>query len=150
MINTSLPQGRSPGGAPCVCGASAAFEAEIRTRYQDVRGSREFEQLRGWYRRFAFRMTAVFLAVYLSYVLLSSYAHSLMAVTVVGHINIAFVFGLLQFAMTLLIAWLYTRYAGTRLDPVAEQLRAEFDDIQDHQAGARQGGRYPEGCTCAR
>ncbi|GAA1225434.1 hypothetical protein GCM10009665_14820 [Kitasatospora nipponensis] len=149
MINTRPPHERSPGGVPCGCQESVAPEVHGLTWYQNTQDGPAFELLRGSYRRFAFRMTAVFLAVYFSYVLLSGYAHGFMAMTVVGNVNVAFVLGLLQFAMTFLIAWLYTRHAGSRLDPVAEQVRAEFADTQDHQAGARQDARDSEGCTCA-
>ncbi|GAA2279725.1 hypothetical protein GCM10010430_77210 [Kitasatospora cystarginea] len=150
MLNTSPPQGSSQADAPCDCRSAAECEADRLTRYQAVANGEAVTLLRRRYRRFAAWMTVLFLAVYLSYVLLSGYAHRLMAVRVVGTVNVAFVAGLLQFAMTFLIAWLYTRYAATRLDPVAERARAEFDDTQDHQAGARQGGRDPEGSTCAR
>jgi uncharacterized membrane protein (DUF485 family) len=46
---------------------------------------------------------------------------------VVGHINVALIFGLLQFVSTFLIAWLYTRYADNKIDPLADQLRAEVE-----------------------
>jgi uncharacterized membrane protein (DUF485 family) len=44
---------------------------------------------------------------------------------------VALVFGLLQFVSTFLIAWLYSRYASRRLDPLAEQLRGR---VEGHQA----------------
>jgi uncharacterized membrane protein (DUF485 family) len=46
---------------------------------------------------------------------------------VVGNINVALVFGLLQFVSTFLIAWLYARHATRRLDPIADQLREHYD-----------------------
>lgn len=150
MINTSPPQGSSPSGAPCDRHPDATSGTNRPTRYQAVASGETFALLRRRHRRFALWMTALFLAVYLSYVLLSSYAHRLMAVKVAGTVNVSFVAGLLQFAMTFAIAWLYTRYAATRLDPLAEQARAEFDETQNPQADAPQGDRDPEGCTCAR
>ena len=83
----------------------------------------EFMALRRALRRFVFPMTVAFLAWYLLYVLLSAYARDFMATKVVGNINIAFIFGVLQFVTTFLIAYWYSKYARTRLDPLAEQMR---------------------------
>ncbi len=44
---------------------------------------------------------------YLLYVVMSMWAHDFMSTKVVGNINVALVFGLLQFVSTFLIAWLY-------------------------------------------
>ncbi len=49
-----------------------------------------------------------------------------MSIKVVGNINVALIFGLLQFVSTFLIAWLYSRYADRNLDPVADRIRAEM------------------------
>ena len=83
----------------------------------------EFMALRRALRRFVFPMTVAFLAWYLLYVLLSAYARDFMATKVFGNINIAFIFGVLQFVTTFLIAYWYSKYARTRLDPLAEQMR---------------------------
>ena len=45
-----------------------------------------------------------------------------MGTKVVGNINVALVFGLLQFVTTFLLAWLYSRYANAKLDPLAREL----------------------------
>ncbi|MFC5032500.1 DUF485 domain-containing protein [Streptomyces sp. SID13666] len=96
--------------------------------YSEVEASPEFGELRHSYRVFAFPVTVAFLAWYLLYVLLSSYAGGFMATKVVGHINVAFVFGLAQFLTTFLIAWIYARYANARLDPGAEALKARLEN----------------------
>ena len=41
----------------------------------------------------------------------------------VGNINVALVFGLLQFVSTFLIAWMYSSYAERELDPIAAGCR---------------------------
>ena len=46
---------------------------------------------------------------------------------VIGNINVALVFGLLQFVSTFLIAYLYSRYSTKKLDPLATKLRDEFE-----------------------
>ena len=78
-------------------------------------------------RRFVFPMTAVFFLWYALYVLLSAYARGFMSIKLVGNINVALLFGLLQFVSTFLIAWLYSRYAARRIDPLADQIRDELD-----------------------
>ncbi|MDH6143680.1 MULTISPECIES: DUF485 domain-containing protein [Kitasatospora] len=82
-----------------------------------------FIELRSAYRRFVFPVTAAFLLWFLTYVLCSAYARGFMATKVVGNVNVALVFGLLQFASTFGIAAAYSRFAGRRLDPPAAALR---------------------------
>ncbi|HEV7899685.1 MAG TPA: DUF485 domain-containing protein [Planosporangium sp.] len=96
--------------------------------YLAVERSPEFASLRKALRSFVFPMTVAFFAWYALYVILSAYARGFMGVKIVGHINVALVFGLLQFVSTFLIAWLYARYASRRLDPLAEQLRARVEE----------------------
>ncbi|WP_439951596.1 DUF485 domain-containing protein [Actinomadura macra] len=88
-----------------------------------MRQSPEFERLRLAFRRFVFPMTAAFLVWYLLYVVLSAYARGFMGHKLVGEINVALVFGLLQFVSTFLIAWTYERYARGKLEPLAENVR---------------------------
>ncbi|GAA2742421.1 DUF485 domain-containing protein [Kitasatospora cinereorecta] len=90
---------------------------------QRLEETTEFQHLRRSFRGFAFPVTAAFLLWYLLYVLLSSYAPDFMGTTVFGHVNVALVMGLLQFASTFAIAAWYARYAGRRLDPPAAELR---------------------------
>ena len=96
--------------------------------YLAVQQSAEFSGLRRALRNFIFPMTTGFFLWYALYVLLSAYAREFMDTKVVGHINVALVFGLLQFVSTFLIAWLYARYADRELDPVADRLKAQIED----------------------
>ncbi|HEY0485554.1 MAG TPA: DUF485 domain-containing protein [Mycobacteriales bacterium] len=96
-------------------------------RYTAMAASAEFDALRRALRSFVFPMTVAFLAWYLLYVLLSAYARGFMGTTLIGHVNVAFVFGILQFVSTFLIAWWYSRYAAAKIDPVADRLRAELE-----------------------
>jgi uncharacterized membrane protein (DUF485 family) len=95
--------------------------------YLRTQASTEFAGLRRALRSFVFPTTAAFLVWYGLYVVLSAYARGFMSHKVVGNINVALVFGLLQFVSTFLIAWAYARYAGRRLDPVADRIRAELE-----------------------
>jgi uncharacterized membrane protein (DUF485 family) len=99
---------------------------ETSDDYVEVANSPEFQTLRRTLRRFVFPATAIFLLWYALYVLLSAYARSFMSTKVVGHINIALIFGLLQFVSTFVIAWLYARFADRRLDPLSADLRAKL------------------------
>ena len=96
-------------------------------RYAAVQRSEEFAGLRKALRSFVFPMTAAFFLWYALYVILSAYARDFMATKVVGNINVALVFGLLQFVSTFVIAWLYARYADRNLDPTADKIRAELE-----------------------
>jgi uncharacterized membrane protein (DUF485 family) len=95
--------------------------------YERMQASPEFAELRKRFRNFAFPMTAAFLAWYLLYVLLSTYAVDFMSEQVVGNINVGLLFGLGQFVSTFLITWLYIRHADRKLDPIATQIRDELE-----------------------
>jgi uncharacterized membrane protein (DUF485 family) len=105
-------------------------------RYLAVQRSDEFAGLRKALRGFVFPMTAAFFVWYALYVILSAYARDFMSIKIVGHINVALVFGLLQFVSTFLIAWLYSRYADRKIDPVADRIRAEIGEVT-HEQGPR-------------
>jgi uncharacterized membrane protein (DUF485 family) len=97
----------------------------------------EFAELRRLYRGFVFPATVAFLSWYLLYVVMSNWATGFMDTQVVGNINVALVFGLLQFVSTFLLAWLYSRYSTARLDPLARQLNAEYDGATADSEGRR-------------
>jgi uncharacterized membrane protein (DUF485 family) len=97
------------------------------TDWTAVQSSSDFQELRSRLRRFVFPVTIGFLAWYLLYVLMASYAPSFMAVKVLGNINVGLVFGLLQFVSTFVITGLYVRYANRRLDPIAEKIREDIE-----------------------
>ena len=96
-------------------------------KYVAVQRSDDFVGLRRALRGFVFPMTAAFFLWYALYVILSAYARGFMDTKVVGHINVALIFGLLQFVSTFLIAWLYARFADRKLDPIADRMRAEIE-----------------------
>jgi uncharacterized membrane protein (DUF485 family) len=94
--------------------------------YDELHARPEFTELRRLYRGFVFPATVAFLTWYLLYVVMSNWAHDFMSTQVVGNINVALVFGLLQFATTFLLAWLYSRYSTSKLDPLARNLDDEY------------------------
>lgn len=94
----------------------------------EVQRSPEFAALRRSLRIFVFPATVVFLLWYSLYVVLCAYARDFMAIKLFGEINVALVFGLLQFLSTFLIAWIYSRYAAKNLDPKAEAIKRHMED----------------------
>jgi uncharacterized membrane protein (DUF485 family) len=100
---------------------------EEQSSYAAIQDEPEFVELRRRLRAFVFPMTLAFLVWYLLYVVLSAFARGFMAHKLVGNINVGLVFGLLQFVSTFGIAYAYARYARTRLDPLADKVRADID-----------------------
>ena len=94
--------------------------------YDRLHATPEFAELRHRYRSFVIPATVAFLAWYLLYVVLSSWATDFMSTQVVGNINVALIFGLLQFVTTFGLAYVYSRYSTSKLDPLARQLDAEY------------------------
>jgi len=107
---------------------------DVASDHEALAQSPEFRELRRRYRGFAFPATVIFLAWYLLYVVMSMFAGDFMGTRIVGNINVALVFGLLQFLTTFAIAALYSSYSNRKLDPLAEQLRG-----QDVRARAEAG-----------
>lgn len=95
--------------------------------YEELHDSADFQELRRKYRAFAIPWTAAFLIWYLLYVVMSNWATGFMSADIVGNINVALVFGLLQFVSTFFIAWLYSRHANKQFDPLAARLEADYD-----------------------
>ena len=100
------------------------------TPYRAAQASDEFQHLRRTLRRFVFPATVVFLAWYVLYILLTVYARDFMSTKVAGNINVAYVFGLLQFVSTFLIAFVYSRYADRHVDPTADRIRHRLEGTQ--------------------
>lgn len=96
--------------------------------YDRLAATPEFEQLRSRYRGFVIPATAAFLAWYLLYVVMSNWASGFMNTQVVGHINVALIFGLLQFVTTFGLAYIYSRYSNANLDPLARGLEQTYRD----------------------
>lgn len=94
--------------------------------YASLHASDDFQELRKRYRSFVLPWTIAFLAWYLLYVGMSNWANEFMSMQVVGNVNVALIFGLLQFASTFAIAWLYARHANKKLDPIADRLARRY------------------------
>ena len=122
MTTSAYERAGAPVPAPGERGVPTppAGQGEV---YLQVQASPEFQEIRRRYRDFVFPMSVAFLAWYLAYVSASVFARDLMGRRVVGVFNVAFAFGLAQFASTFLITWLYARNAGRKRDRAALNLR---------------------------
>jgi uncharacterized membrane protein (DUF485 family) len=96
-------------------------------KYLAVQRSDEFAGLRKTLRGFIFPMTVAFFLWYALYVVLSGWAHGFMSTKVLGNLNVALMFGILQFVSTFVIAWYYSRFAAKKVDPTADRIRAELE-----------------------
>jgi uncharacterized membrane protein (DUF485 family) len=95
--------------------------------YAALAARSDFVELRRRYLRFAVPATIAFMVWYITYVIFNNWARGFMDTPVVGNINVAVVFGLLQFASTFAIAAIYARHAGRALDPLADKLNDDFN-----------------------
>jgi uncharacterized membrane protein (DUF485 family) len=64
---------------------------------------------------------------YILYIICNNWARNFMNIEVLPNINVALVWGLLQFVSTFAIAYFYARHARKSLDPLSSKLRDEFD-----------------------
>ena len=115
--------------SPPPAGESPAGGTTEKPDWTTVQQSPEFQALRHRLRRFIFPLTAAFLAWYLLYVVLASYAAGFMSIKLVGNINVGLVFGLLQFVSTFAITTWYVKWADKKFDPHAEAIREEIEGV---------------------
>ena len=114
----------SPQATQLTFGRDTPVASAARLDAAELHCSPEFVALRRLHRRFVFPASALFMTLFMSYVLLSAYAHDLMATPVLGLINLGILLGLGQFASTVLIMVCYLRYAANTLDPAVAAVHA--------------------------
>lgn len=98
-----------------------------RQSYQRLRPTSGSTELKRVYLSWVTPVTVAFMVWYLLYVIGSNWAPGLMGTQLVGNINVALGWGLLQVATTFGIAWAYQRHSARRLDPLADESRADFE-----------------------
>ena len=99
----------------------------MSTDFEATERSDRFQTLKRRHRSFVFPVAVAFLVWYFAYVLLADYAHEFMSTPVIGNINIGLLLGLGQFVTTFAITTWYVSWANRRLDPLAEEIRADLD-----------------------
>ncbi|MER7752900.1 DUF485 domain-containing protein [Kitasatospora sp. NPDC097643] len=126
---TQAPARVEPPAAPSAAPARALAPATDRTEvYRTVQASEAFQDIRRSYRAFVFPTSGAFLGWYLMYVAAQAAAPGVMRSQVAGPLNVAWLLGLLQFASTFLLTWLYARNARTKRDRAALGLRWDTQD----------------------
>ena len=113
---------------------SSPAERSAGTIYQQVQATPEFRAFRSRLRRYVFPMTAVFLAWYLVYVGLASYAPGFMSIRVTGMITVGLLVGLAQFVSTFVITTLYVKFAEREIDGPAAEIRTRVEAGQEVRA----------------
>lgn len=104
------------------------LSTEAHAAYQRIHATDDFAELKRSYFGFVVPLTIAFMVWYLLFVLASNYAPGLMGHKLIGNINVALVFGLLQFVTTFGIAFWYARFAAVHMDPIADRLRDEYEE----------------------
>jgi uncharacterized membrane protein (DUF485 family) len=99
--------------------------AEKGVDFARVQQSGRFQDLKKRHRSFVFPVLALALLWYFAYVLLAGYAPEFMSTPVFGSVNVGLLIGLGQVVTTFVVTMLYVWYAGKKLDPVAEEIRAD-------------------------
>ena len=86
----------------------------------------EMVELEHRHQRFVWPVTVFFLVYYLSLPILAGVAPDLMGTKVFGEFTFGYLFALSQFLMAFVVAWVYSRWAATRIDPLATDLREKL------------------------
>jgi uncharacterized membrane protein (DUF485 family) len=95
-----------------------------------IRAHPDFIRVRRRLIRFIFPASLVFLAWYLTYVLLAAYAPDFMARRAFGSVTVGLLLGLSQFVMTVVIMLWYARFTRTKVDPEINELRRRAGEVR--------------------
>jgi uncharacterized membrane protein (DUF485 family) len=114
---------RDAGRAP-ETGRMPAEEAV--TAAEAVGKDPEMAALEQRHSRFVWPITVFFLAYYLLLPILAGQAKGLMGRKLFGEFTFGYLFALSEFLMAFVVAWFYTRWARTKMDPLAADLREKL------------------------
>lgn len=93
-------------------------------RYLAVYESAEFKVLRRRSNTFIAWTAALFYAWWLAVIMLAAFVPDFFRTGIGGPMNVGLLFVLLSFALVVVVSAVSLRFARTRLDPLAEQIRA--------------------------
>ena len=111
---------------------------EAVTATEAVGKDPEMVELERRHSRFVWPTTAFFLIYYMSLNVLAGTSPELMGTKLFGQFTVGYLFALSQFLMAFVVAWVYSRWAATRMDPLAADLREKLQSRADQGEG---GGR---------
>lgn len=97
-----------------------------------IQTSEEFLQLKRRVTRFILPAMLLFLAWYVTFVLLSAYAGDFMSTPLFGTVNVGLTMGFLQFVTTIIITMAYARYSKKKLDPQVDRVRALVGNDEEY------------------
>ncbi|MBW0106159.1 DUF485 domain-containing protein [Pseudonocardia sp. KRD291] len=89
--------------------------------------SPDFVELRRRQLRFLLPATAGFMAWFFCFIALTAWAPELLGAKVLGDLTLVLVLAVGQFVSTFAITLAYVRYAGRRLDPLADRVRERLE-----------------------
>jgi uncharacterized membrane protein (DUF485 family) len=107
---------------------------EAVTATEAVGKDPEMVELERRHSRFVWPATAFFLIYYLSLNVLAGTSPGLMGTKLFGEFTFGYLFALSQFLMAFVVAWVYSRWAASRMDPLATDLREKLRDQQIKEA----------------
>jgi uncharacterized membrane protein (DUF485 family) len=114
---------RDPSRSPTT-GRMAAEEAVTAT--EAVGKDPEMVELEHRHQRFVWPITVFFLVYYLSLPILAGVSPDGMGTKLFGQFTVGYLFALSQFLMAFVVAWVYARWASSRMDPLAAELREKL------------------------
>jgi uncharacterized membrane protein (DUF485 family) len=114
---------RDPSRSPTT-GRMPAEEAVTAT--EAVGKDPEMIELERRHSRFVWPITVFFLVYYLALNLLAGTSPGLMGTKLFGEFTFGYLFALSQFLMAFVVAWVYSRWAASRIDPLATDLREKL------------------------
>ncbi|HEV3463128.1 MAG TPA: DUF485 domain-containing protein [Actinomycetes bacterium] len=107
---------------------------EAVTATEAVGKDPEMVELEQRHSRFVWPATAFFLVYYLALNVLAGTSPGLMGRKLFGEFTFGYLFALSQFAMAFVVAWVYSRWAARRMDPLATDLREKLHRQQIKEA----------------
>ena len=113
-------------------GRMSAEEAVTAT--EAVGKDPEMVELEHRHSRFVWPATAFFLVYYMTLNILAGTSPELMGKKLFGQFTFGYLFALSQFVMAFVVAYVYSRWAASRMDPLATELREKLRDQQIKEA----------------
>jgi uncharacterized membrane protein (DUF485 family) len=101
-------------------------QEEAVTATEAVGKDPEMVELEHRHSRFVWPATAFFLVYYMALNILAGTSPDLMGTKLFGEFTFGYLFALSQFLMAFVVAWVYSRWAATRMDPLATELREKL------------------------
>jgi uncharacterized membrane protein (DUF485 family) len=114
---------REPSRSPTT-GQLSAEEAVTAT--EAIGKDPEMVELERRHTRFVWPVTIFFLVYYMALNILAGTSPDLMGKKLFGEFTFGYLFALSQFVMAFVVAWVYSRWAARRMDPLSADLREKL------------------------